>query len=289
MGKLLVFDSAGGYLKNLYKKGEGPGELNNNLNDVLIQGDEIIMASSNFNKIIRIKRDGTFIEEIRPQGTFWNLLGFWKDRYFVTRLDRGTFERKSQLVEEDFSVYEVGRDGKMIKTENRFPVTISRFFGNRVGSSMTVSRIKTCPLSLSKVALIHSPAYSVKVLDLDKSKVVQDIRRDYRRLKYSGPWKSSRGGTMPQPEFQNDTHDILVRGDQIWVVTCTYEKDMGLLTDVFDMDGVYLDNFYIPVHNVKRADHVFAPMAIGGEFLYVIERGEEDLFSIAKYSLPAGL
>lgn len=289
MRKLYVFGPDGKYLKNLYKKGEGPGELNDNLNDVLIQGDEIFLASSNFNKVIRMKRDGTFIEEIRPQGVFWGLIGYWRDRYFVTQLERKTFERKSQLVEEDYIVYEAGMGGKMIQTPNRFPVTISYFFGSRAGGSMTVSRIKTCLLSPSRVALIHSPAYSVKVLDLDKGEIIQDIRRDYPRLKYSKPWKSSRGGTMPQPEFQNDTHDILVHGEHLWVVTCTYQKDKGLLTDVFDKNGVYLDNFYIPVHNVKKDDYVFAPMTISADFLYVIERDEEDLFSIAKYRLPDGL
>lgn len=286
MRKLYVFDSNGKYLRNLYKKGEGPGELNDNLNDVLIRGDEIFLASSNFNKVIRVKKDGTFIEEIRPQGMFWDLIGYRGDSFFVTQLERGTLERKSQLVEEDFVLCEVGKDGKMTKTDLRFPVTISRFFGNRAASLMNVSRIKTCPLSPSKIALIHSPAYSVKVLDLDKNQVVQDIRRDYPRLKYSKPWKSSRGGTLPQPEFQNDVHDILVHGNRLWVVTCTYEKDKGLLTDVFDNDGVYLDNFFIPVRNVKKDDYVFAPMAIGGGYLLIIERDEEGLFSIAKYRIP---
>ena len=89
--------------------------------------------------------------------------------------------------------------------------------------------------------------------------------------------------------IQNDTYDVLLRGDHLWVVTCTYEKDKGLLADVFDKDGLYLDNFYIPVHNVKRDDHVFAPMNIRGDFLYVIERDEENLFSIAKYRIPDGV
>lgn len=69
------------------------------------------------------------------------------------------------------------------------------------------------------------------------------------------------------------------------MVTSTFHKEKGLLVDVFDKEGKYLDNFYLPIPGAKKNDWIYAPMAVSGDYLFVIERTEEELFYVAKYEI----
>ncbi len=284
--KLYVFDSNGKYVRNLYKKGEGPGELNDNLSDVILQGDEVILFSSNMNKIIRMGREGTLLEEVRPKILFYNLVGYYKGKYFLTDLERTQYERKSQLREEDLVLYAVDSDGEAHPTPLRFPITIAYHFGERGAGIMSVSRLKTRHDTPRFKYLIHSPEYMVKVLDLEKVEIVRRFRRAYKRLEYTKKWKS-RLYTMVQPQYQNDVYCVLLHGDDVWIVTSSYDGEKGLLVDVFNRKGEYIDNFYLPLIGVKKDDHIYAPMTVFEDFLFVIRQDEEGLYSIVKYKIPS--
>ena len=82
---LYQFSPEGKLLKNLYKKGEGPGELNNNLGEILLRDKEIILWSSNMNKLIRMDYQQQLIEEIRPKQTYYWLLGYFDGKYYLTK------------------------------------------------------------------------------------------------------------------------------------------------------------------------------------------------------------
>jgi hypothetical protein len=284
--KLYVFDSAGKYVRNLYKKGEGPGELNDNLNDVILQGDEAILFSSNMNKIIRVNREGELLEEVRPKILYYNLVGYYSGKYFLTDLNRTKFERKSQLREEDLVLNVVDSDGETHPTSLRFPITISYNFGEKAGGMMSVSRLKIRHDTSRFKYLIHSPEYMVKVLDLEKVEIIRSFRRAYRRLEYTKKWKS-RFYTMAQPRYQNDVYSVLLHGDDVWVVTSSYDGEKGLLVDVFNRKGEYIDNFYLPLIGVKKDDWIYAPMTVFQDFLFVIRQDEEGLYSIVKYEIPS--
>ncbi len=282
--KLYVFDPNGKYVRNLYKRGEGPGELNDNLNDVVLQGDEVILFSSNMNKIIRMDREGTLLEEVHPKILFYNLVGYYKGKYFLTDLERTQFERKSQLREEDLVLYAVDSNGEAHPTSLRFSITISYSFGEGSGGMMSVSRLKTRHDTSRFKYLIHSPEYMVKVLDLEKVEVVHSFRRAYKRLEYTKKWMS-RLYTMVQPQYQNDVYCVLLHGDDVWAVTSSYDGGKGLLVDVFNRKGEYIDNFYLQLIGVKKDDYINAPMTAFEDFLFVIQQDEEGLFFVTKYEI----
>jgi hypothetical protein len=285
--KLYVFDSDGKYVRNLYKRGEGPGELNDNLSDVILQGDEAILFSSNMNKIIRVNKEGKLLEEVRPKILFYNLVGYYNGKYFLTDLERTQFERKSQLREEDLVLNVVDGNGEAHPTSLKFPITISYNFGERARGMMSVSRLKIRQDTSRLKYLIHSPEYMVKVLDLEKVEIVRSFRRAYKRLEYTKKWKS-RLYTMVQPQYQNDVYCVLLHGDDVWVVTSSYDGEKGLFVDVFNRKGEYIDNFYLPLIGVKKDDWVYAPMTVFEDFLFVIRQDEEGLYSIVKYEIPSG-
>ncbi|MGB8959590.1 MAG: 6-bladed beta-propeller, partial [Candidatus Aminicenantales bacterium] len=52
--QLLKFDAQGRFVKNLLKRGQGPGELDDNLTDIVVREKDIILWSSNNYKLIRL-------------------------------------------------------------------------------------------------------------------------------------------------------------------------------------------------------------------------------------------
>ena len=89
--------------------------------------------------------------------------------------------------------------------------------------------------------------------------------------------------------FSNDLHGLLIYKKDLWVLTSTYDEKKGIMVDVFDIEGVFKDSFYLPlVDSKERAKYAhlyqkYCPMTIHGEYLYVIEYDEDDTFRVVKY------
>ncbi len=58
-----------------------------------------------------------------------------------------------------------------------------------------------------------------------------------------------------------------------------------MLVDVFDGEGVYRDCFWLklPGPAIRRSLQSPGQCALDGEFLWVVERAEDETFSIKKY------
>ncbi len=74
--QLLKFDAKGKFVKNMLKRGEGPGELNGNLTDVIVGDTEVLLYSSNVYKLLRLDLDGKLLGETKFVTGFSSLLGY---------------------------------------------------------------------------------------------------------------------------------------------------------------------------------------------------------------------
>jgi hypothetical protein len=150
---------------------------------------------------------------------------------------------------------------------------------------MSISR--AIPLSVDDrlVFVFHSPEYLIKCLDLETGEIVRAFRREYVRVPYDD--KAPAG--YPQelvPKYHNDLCQLLWRNGELWAVTSTLDPRKGILVDVFSREGMYLDNFYLPLFKVRKDNpQYYAPMAIHGDFLYLLEADEDDLISLVKYEI----
>lgn len=278
--KLYKFDGSGKFVKNLYKKGEGPGELNQNLTDVIIGEDEIILASSNMYKIIRLDIQGNLIEDIRPEWKFSTVVGYYNGKYFLTQSERkSSVRQKSEIREENLKLSVANNEKDITPTPYIFPITISF----NIGGSILISWPRRINENQRFVYLFHTPEYLVKLLDLEKIEVVRSFRRKYERVKRI-PLKESKIPLL-LPKFHNDIYRLAIHKSNLWVITSNVDKEKGILVDVFNREGKYLDNFYLPLRYIKRNDHLYAPMAVYKDFLYVIEIGKDELISVAKYEI----
>jgi len=68
--------------------------------------------------------------------------------------------------------------------------------------------------------------------------------------------------------------------NNVWVLTSTTVKDKGMLFDVFDPQGRFIDSFYL---------NVDGSLALArGEFIYVVEKDKEENILIRKYKVLNG-
>jgi hypothetical protein len=287
--QFLKFDAQGKFVKNLLKRGQGPGELDDNLTDVIVRDKDIVLWSSNNYKLIRLELDGRLIEDRKlVQGFLNELLGVYGGRCFFLRYEidaAKTRARVSGIFETPRRLVIVPEKGDAVSTPYLMLCTQTIHYRTGSVSMSTISRPMPLAADDRTVFLFHSPDYLIKLLDLETGEVVRSFRRDYDRVKYEVKTPPGYPAELV-PKFHNDLCRLLWRNDRLWAVTSTFDPKKGILVDVFNREGRYLDNFYLPLFKIRKNNpQYFAPMAIHGNFLYLLEADEDDLISLIKYEI----
>jgi hypothetical protein len=283
---LYRFDAQGHFLKNLIKKGEGPGEVRE-YGDFILGKTEITFLDTMSNKIITMDFNGRLLDELKlGQKRFSGLIGFSRNTYYLVDYVRKDFEKKNGLKETGHDLYAVSKNGEATKTPCDFPTMAAYFFGERSVSSGLITWIQKAQAQEHLVYLSSTQDYLVKLLDLDNQDVVRTFRRVYEHVPFEPParekqWFRERGF----PDHYNDIQKLLVFGDHLWVLTSAIEKDKGILTDVFDQEGRYIDCFFLPLPRLKQNWVGYPPMTISGSFLYTVEWDKEGNIFIVKYEI----
>lgn len=287
--KFYKFDADCRFIKNLLKWGEGPGELSGNLTDVLVRDKDLLLYSSNVYKLLRLDFDGKLLGETRFVAGFGRLLGYQGGRYAVMRFERKDIPRINGIVEQDYRLAFIAGDGDIVNTPHVLPLTNAQFSrtigGRSTGGSSSISRFMPLPVDDRFVFLFHTPEYLIRVIDLEKGAVALSFRREYERVEYAHAVPKNMPD-YPSPEYHNDLCRLLWHNGRLWAVTSTFDKNKGILVDVFSREGQYLDNFYLPLLKIRRNNpQYYFPMAVWGDLLYVLEADEDDLISLVKYEI----
>jgi hypothetical protein len=288
--QFLKFDANGKFVKNMLKRGEGPGELNGNLTDVIVGDAEVLLYSSNVYKLIRLDLGGRLLGETKFLTGFSSLLGYQRGRYVVMKFKRKDVPRMNGIIEQDYRLTLIADNGNTVPTPFVLPLTNahwSRIIGGRsTGGTSSISRFMPLPVDNRFVFLFHTPEYLIRVIDLEKGEVVLSFRRKYERVKYEYTLPKNVPADYPVPKYHNDLCRLLWYKGNLWAVTSTFDKNKGILVDVFSREGQYLDNFYLPIFKIRRNNpQYFAPMAIWENFLYLLEADEDDIISLVKYEI----
>ena len=288
--KFYKFDANFRFVRNLLKWGEGPGELNGNLTGVIIGDAEVLLYSSNVYKLLRLNLDGKLLGETKFVTGFSSLLGYQGGRYVVMKHERKDIPRVSGLVEQDYRLTLIADDGNIVNTPFVLPLTNAQHFrtigGVPSGGTSSISRFMSLPVDNRFVFFFHSPEYFIRVIDLEKGVVALSFRRKYERMKYEFTLPKNAPADYPVPKYHNDLCRLLWHKGKLWAVTSTFDKNKGILVDVFSREGQYLDNFYLPIFKIRRNNpQYFAPMAIWGNYLYLLEADEDDIISLIKYEI----
>ena len=286
--RLYKFTPDGRFVGNVAKQGQGPGEIPGGISRYLADGDALYIFCG-LTKIMKCDLSGKLIREWKLSGPILHFLGVRDGRMFMAERQTVTTTPKEGLRTDEHRIVVLAEDGSkqpgrdVFTTQSMISI---RTIGGRTGvAASTIARLEAGKRAGRYVYLSHTQEYAIKQLDLESGSIVRIFRREYPRIRY----KKDPRDTRPMPEYEVDVHRLLVHGDHIWALTSTFDPKKGVLTDVFDEQGRFIDSFILPVPAVRTGDEYSAryfPVAIQGDFLYAIEHDADWNFSIARYEIP---
>lgn len=292
--QFLKFDKKGKFIKNLFKKGQGPGEFER-IGNYLFSGNEIVVIQGRPNKIVRLDMPGELISEIRPEEGVSKLITCFEDEYIMARSSfpkLGKAGEEPEIIDINWSLKLVTEDGKVHSTNLDFPV---EWYAKRVQNAIIANFIvdfTAKPFMDKFLVICHTQEYMLKLLDLESLQIVRTFTREYRKVKHK-PDKTGRVEVRPNSytlvppvDYLNDIQKLFIQNKTIWVMTSTVDEGKGILVDVFNQKGEYTDNFYLPVqHQVKIEGLSQHPMTITGDALFIVEYDENDIPYVVKYKI----
>jgi hypothetical protein len=303
--QILLFGADGKFQRNFFKKGQGPGEVT--YFSVCWPTDKNIIVQSVYpNKLIFFDYSGKYEREIRigtlpgvrrPQAQLRLVRG---EEYFLENWDSPPFEKdEPEFVDMPRMILAMDAATGDLQTLATFSTKayVQASPGGGGGGYYPVTNLIAVPFKEQYLALTHNEEYLLKIYDPAANRVIREFRRAYERVKPEPlTEEQKKGGAMignkpfrpPEMKYQNDVKNLLARDDEIWAVTSTKDKAKGVLIDVFDGEGVYRDCFYL---NLPEAAirNLYTPgqSALDGEFLWVVEKSEDETYSIKKYRVAS--
>jgi hypothetical protein len=297
---LYQFDSEGILLRNYFKKGQGPGE-SEGMSSYHLTEDSLIIHDNRRHKMIWFNFNGELVKEIQlqQQVRFLRFLFLYGGNYYFLRSGIPSVSGGSGYTDLPRNIIAYSHDGTTSQQLMDFPVPgFAAVSGGSRGSISLCEFINT-PFGGKYLLISHTPEYLVKLFDVELNKVVLEFKREYKRrkspkaIKERGKGSIGIGGKqyeVPYPEYLDDIRNILVFGDNWWVITSAFEEDRGYLVDVFNPDGRYIDCFWL-----KLADKTdfrtlgFYQLTVCKDYLYHIHRTEDDLYEVIMYKTDYGL
>jgi hypothetical protein len=289
--QLIRFDRDGRFLRNFFKKGQGPGELQA-VSNYFVQDNHIIIHDQRLSKIVHFDLEGNLVREFKLHDfpSFSRLHLVHNNTYYLISHSIPSTEGKWSAVDAPNDLCSVKGDGKDIKQMATFPVLCYVISSGGTGAMINVAELITVSYKKKNLFISHTEDYLVKLYDTELNQVVKSFKRKYKRVKV--PEGKTMGGrviigdktyTSPQ-KYVNDITRFLIFDDLLWVATSTVDKQKGVLIDVFDVEGRYLDNFYLKFpYELDPISILYKPMELAREYLYAVEKNEDDTISIRKY------
>jgi len=276
---LLKFSPDGRFIKDLYRQGEGPGEIQSAY-EFSLNEPEVIVYDYMKRKIIVMDNEGQFSNEFKiTSGQFNEFIGVYTDWLVFMRKDTPYERKTSKLYDVQDVIVFLSKDGQ---TEKDFYTFLSKEF--YVSSAQGGGGMNWDPflavMGNGKLFVCHTREYLIEVLDLETGEITSRFKRKYPRIKHEMrefEKKFISKYNAPNRKFDPDVMDLFYNQGQLWIKTSIEDESKGSLIDVFDAKGQYLDSFYI---NIKGSI-----LKIDGDFLYAAESDEEELPLIVKYCI----
>lgn len=300
---IVKFNARGEFLTRMVNKGEGPGELAN-LYGFWLGNNEIIAAGFMPVKVIDMDLKGKLIKEFRVNGTeyFFNFMGRFGGKYYfyIDPLERGEGLKITQI-----RLVSADEKGVITKTGLTFPVKRVLHSTQRTeksaisGKTHLFVNIETAHITRfnytltadNYMYLTTDERYLIYQYDFEKDRVVKKFRRQYIPVSYT---PNPNDEFVNSPEFKAlykwehyaDVQRLLADGVRVWALTSTVDKTRGILVDVFDARGTYIDRFYLQIPTLEYPDDkVVEHLYYYNGFLYTIEPDDEDNPNIVKYKV----
>jgi len=287
--QIYKFDALGKLVFNVVGRGQGPGEASMAVRYIPTP-DGLLVLSYSPPKVMKFNRQGEFVGEKKLEkpihlpefvGLFDNkIYGFLEE----PRLQGVT--KDEAYVDFPHNLCEFDMDFKDTKIKYSFPV---KNVVLKRSAWYPRARLNFIVKDSKSLFISHTAEYKIVKFNMEENKVEKIFNRKYKRIKYPPELNPKpRAGviTSPPREYYYDIATLLVYNDRLWVVTSTRDKNNNRLVDVYDMEGKYVDSFYLAYPEGRRPRNFgYGTVAVKGSHLYSVDEDEEGFFSIAIYSV----
>lgn len=319
-GQVLKFNAEGKFSKVIVKKGEGPGEATH-LYETYGRNADLIINTGFMNKLMVFDFDGKLKEEFKQVNiptftkksvtvgsTTFQILGHQKNKNFIVLCNAypGTVLKKRSELKNTF----IEKPVMLLSEKNEW---LKQLFGIPLKSVVLKTQLRTflhpvlSPVYSSNERFIffsNTERYEIKRYNISENKIDASWKRKYQpfpmpaelkgKMEYggvviSGSRKSGKNEIhkAPEKDFLIDIKKIVVVESYVWVMTSTIDRQRGILIDVFDEKGEYLDNFYLsPPGEVNVFDfYMEHEIHIYKGFLFMRQADEDGNPIIVKYKI----
>ena len=285
----LQFDPKGRFVRNLFEKGQGPGELST-LGDTWASPNRLYLTGYP-PKILVFDYEGNLVRELPLRGGLLGGRFILADQANLLLYGTGRPDPSggTGFIDIPWDIIAIEPDGTSQNTIGSFP--IPSFLKVEEGGAISGTawnRLQVVALDGNTLFVNSSSEYLIENFIRDKKAVVLRFRRPYTRMKNAGGGgvSLSRGSRPSASEFLPDIYALHIVDGQLWVQTSTVTEEKGILFDVFDTKGRYIDSFNIQ-SMMKGEDGQPARirMTIVGGFAYFNEETSDGLIVIRKCRL----
>ncbi len=291
--QLLQFDSRGRFVRNLVKKGEGPGELAEVYGHQVVKQNVILFG--NPRKALIFDLAGNLVDEIsllRAAAGQTNMAAAVFDKLIFVRDAVSDLKRGGGWRDFPAAVEAISLPKGQVEKLGIFPIRgyVLHFPSGEVGLYQS-SQLMVVAIGDRTLALTHTSEYLIKVFDMTTRTVGAVLKRPYKRQarivsRESGGASGMGAMAFKPPEFMNDIVNLHAVDGKIWVQTSTVDAHKGVLFDIFDQGGRYLDCFYLKWSDKETdLDPLLQHFTFAGGFVYFADKTEEDLVVIKKCRL----
>jgi len=297
--QVMWFGPDGSFKRNLFKKGQGPGEMANAGACLFANGSVIVQARSPY-KLLWFDAAGRYQKELLIRSKTRALMSaqfVHAGVFYFHAFDFPRVEGMPGNIDVPQNIVAVPEDTGEIRTLSSFPVTaFVASSASGAGGMMPIGRFLSAVFGQKLLVISHTCEYHLKLYDPGADRIVREFRRPYARVRSEPLTEQQRKGGIiidgkhfgpPEQKFQADIWNLLSREEEIWAVTSTRDKSKGILIDVFDGEGAYRDCFWLklPEAAIGSLLSLLAPgqCALDSEFLWAVERAEDETIMIRKY------
>lgn len=296
--QLLKFSPSGEFVKNFLKLGQGPGETSNVSNYIIEEDNSVVVHNWSPNKLVFLDSHGELIKEKRlPFDRYCEFLFMNKTNYYLFTLTAPDTKGGVKYVDVHKKMTVVSREDMSIKKTTSLPLRVY-MLNIPDGPHIRVNLIDLLSHRFKDNLFYfsHTFEYGIKLIDLDKKEIISEITREYPRVKVTEEnekhLNSGRFGfngktyKSPTPEYFLDILSLHVIDDKLLVITSTVDKEKGVLVDVYDEKGKYINNFFIKFPNPEvyfRLNQY--QTTIAKDTVFLIEKDEDENWIISKYKV----
>ena len=218
--QVLWFGGDGRFLGNLFKKGQGPGEMPWTGTPVAA-GKAVVVYAVSPGKLVYFDAAGKYEKEIaaRVEGrSGLSLIGYLPGRFLFEGHEFPRVSGDPDFVDNPRTIYAVSEAGGPAAPLATFATRAWVVTAGGGGGMFDVTSLIAIPFQDKFLALTHTEDYLIKLFDPAANKVVREFRRPYARLKGEPLTEAEKKGgiiindkhyTRPERKFENDVKNLL--------------------------------------------------------------------------------